>query len=193
MSKKVIHLINGDIHIHPDFFEDNLYKQIIKKASSIKTKPTSQPQRKTYGNRMQAMPCHEALFNFKKDVIISKFEDLLGVKIINYECLYRKIKTAELKKSQCNARYGFIHKDTETFVEESRISQYRLAGVMHFDQSYEGGTAFFEHYWDKVPDIYIGAYPNRLLLYNSNRWHCPSFDFSYKERDSLAFFLTVKI
>ena len=49
---------------------------------SIKTKPTYQPQRKTYGNRMQAMPCHEALFNFKKDVIISKFEDLLGVKII---------------------------------------------------------------------------------------------------------------
>ena len=64
---------------------------------------------------------------------------------------------------------------------------------MHFDQSYEGGTAFFEHYWDKIPDIYIGAYPNRLLLYSSNRWHCPSFDFSYKERDSLAFFLTVKI
>ena len=81
MSKKVIHLINGDIHIHPEFFEDNLYKQIVKKASSTKTKPTYQPQRKTYGNRMQAMPCHEALFNFKKTLSLVSLKTFWVLKL----------------------------------------------------------------------------------------------------------------
>ena len=193
-KKKVIQLLEGNIHIEPDFFTDDLYKKVIKKTSLLKTKPTYQPKKKTYGNRMQAMPCYEAEFNFNRNIIIDKLEKLLDVRVINYLCIYRKIKTEELKKSQCNLKYGFTHKDTELgeYLNNVVSSEYDLAAVMHFDQSYEGGTAFFENYWDNKPDIYISAYPNRLIIYNSNRWHAPAFDYSFKERNSLAFFLKVK-
>ncbi len=194
-TKKVIHVLNGNIQIEPNFFDDDLYKKIVKKTSSLKTKATYQPQKKTYGNRMQAMPCHEAKFNFHRDLIIDKMEKLLDVKVMDYKCYYRKIKTEELKKSQCNSRYGFTHKDTllDEYLYNATSSEYNLAGVLHFEQSYEGGTAFFENYWDHTPDIYISAYPNRLIIYNSNRWHAPAFDYSFKERNSLVFFVKVKI
>ena len=193
-KKKVIQLLEGNIHISPNFFDDDLYKKVLKKISLLKTKPTYQPLKKTYGNRMQAMPCYEAEFNFNKEFVIDKIEKLLDVKIINYKCTYRKIKTEELKKSQCNLKYGFTHKDTDLheYFNDEVSSEYNLAAVIHFEQSYEGGTAFFENYWDNKPDIYISAYPNRLVIYNSNRWHAPAFDYSFEERNSLAIFCKVK-
>lgn len=179
-------ILNGNIHIETNFFDDTTYNSILKKIPTIKTKSTFQPSGKFYGNRMQAMPCYESVFTFQSKFIINKIQKLLKIKIDNYECKYRKIKTDELKQSQCLDRYGFIH------VDGGKPETIYLAAIMHLDQSYDGGTAFFEYPWDKKPDIYISAYPNRLIIYNANRFHAPSFDFSYKERHSLAFFFNAQ-
>ena len=178
-------IFKGDIHIVPRFFDDKTYISIINKIKKLKLKSSFQPHGARYGNRMQGMPCYESDFYFKKKFIIDKIENILGIKINYYHCLYRKIKTKELKQSQCTGQYGFTHTDGEK-------GQIDLAAIMHFDQSYDGGTAFFENSWDKKPDIYVSAYPNRLVLYNANRFHAPAFDHSYLERHSLAFFFKVK-
>ena len=179
-------ILNGNIHIETNFFDDTTYNSILKKIPTIKTKRTFQPSGKFYGNRMQAMPCYESVFTFQSKFIINKIQKLLKIKIDNYECKYRKIKTDELKQSQCLDRYGFIH------VDGGKPETIYLAAIMHLDQSYDGGTAFFEYPWDKKPDIYISAYPNRLIIYNANRFHAPSFDYSYNERHSLAFFFEAR-
>ena len=49
-----------------------------------------------------------------------------------------------------------------------------------------------EHKSYEKPDIYVSAYPNRLVIYNGNRLHAPAFDYSFKERHSLAFFFNTQ-
>ena len=66
-----------------------------------------------------------------------------------------------------------------------------LAGVFYFEQSYLGGTAFFENHFDPIPDITIGAYTNRLILYNGNRWHAPCADYTFEERYIIAFMVDI--
>ena len=73
--------------------------------------------------------------------------------------------------------------DKKTFLMSQEFKK------VNFDQSFDGGTAFFENRWEQVPDITIGAYPNRLILYYGGRWHAPAFDHTYKERKTLSFFL----
>ena len=182
---KLNSILKGSIHIEPNFFDKDTYKSILKKITTIKTHSSFQPSTTRYGNRMQAMPCYESVFTFQKKFIVYKIEKILQIKINKYHCLYRKIKTEELKKSQCAGRYGFTHIDGERGMID-------IAAIMHLDQSYDGGTAFFEYSWDKKPDIYISAYPNRLVIYNANRLHAPAFDHSYAERHSLAFFFKVQ-
>lgn len=189
MKSNLNQILDGSIHIETNFFDNiDLYKSIIKEMLQTNTKETYQPWSANYGNRMQGMPCYESLFNFKKDYIINKIEKTLNLNVIDYNCIYRKIITEELKKSQCNGRYGFIHEDSKAI----KTNQSVLSAVMHFEQSFNGGTAFFENNYDKIPDIYVSAYPNRMILYNGKRWHAPAFDYSFKERNSLAFFLVVK-
>ena len=183
---KLNSLLKGDIHIETNFFDEEIYKSVLNKISSIKTVSTFQPFATKYGNRMQAMPCYESKFNFYQKFIINKIQEILEIKINKYHCTYRKIKTEEIKKSQCTGRYGFTHIDGG---EKNTIP---LAAIMHLDQSYDGGTAFFEYFWDKKPDIYVSAYPNRLVIYNGNRLHAPAFDHSFKERHSLAFFFNAQ-
>lgn len=182
---KLNSLLKGDIHIETNFFDEEIYKSVLDKISSIKTVSTFQPSTWTYGNRMQAMPCYESKFNFYQKFIVNKIQKILEIKINKYHCTYRKIKTEELKQSQCTGPYGFTHTD-------GKIGRIDLAAIMHFDQSYDGGTAFFEYPWDKKPDIYVSAYPNRLVIYNGNRLHAPAFDYSFKERHSLAFFFNTQ-
>ena len=186
-------LYKGDIHIHPNFLSDDIYKDVLKKLNKLKWNETYQPNggvltknnSSSYGNRYQACPTYEYLFKYHQNYIQEKFEKLLGEKIIEYKCIARKIITEELKKSQCKGRYGFIHRD----IEDKYLNAPVFAAVMYFDQSFDGGTAFFENRWEQVPDITIGAYPNRLILYYGGRWHAPAFDHTYKERKTLSFFL----
>jgi len=186
---KVEHLLQGGIHIETNFFPIKIYTQIKKKINTIKMNSTYQPAQIIYGNRLQAMPCYEKAFNFQKKNISDKIEKLLNVKIWEYNCIARKIKTEELKNSKCKGKFGFIHQDNTPSGLKDDI---HLAAVLHFDQSFDGGTAFFENFWDKTPDIYISAYPNRLVLYNACRWHAAVFDYTFKERTSLVLFFKVK-
>ena len=185
-ESKLNSLLNGNIHIETNFFHNSTYESILKKISTVKTKKTYQPSNIKYGNRMQAMPCYESVFNFQNKFIINKIQKLLNIEIQNYRCTYRKIIIEELKKSQCLDKYGFTHTDGGG----EKIPY--LAAIMHLDQSYDGGTVFFQYPWDKKPDIYISAIPNRLIIYNANRFHAPSFDYSYNERHSLAFFFEAR-
>ena len=94
---------------------------------------------------------------------------------------------SELQQSpQSFDKYGFVHKDCPD-------GEPALAGMMYFDQSFDGGTAFFANQMDKIPDIYISAYPNRLVLYHGNRFHAPAIDYTFKERLTLTFFCTFAI
>ena len=87
--------------------------------------------------------------------------------------------TEELLKSKTNTPYGIIHQDSD---------ENQFAAVMPFYQSNSGGTAFFEYVFDKYPDIQIGAYPNRLIIYGAKRHHAACNDFSFKETYKLNFF-----
>ena len=188
-NPKIDNLLQGGIHIEENFFPLNTYDEMVEEMGTTKMDSTYQPLGINYGNRMQAMPCYEnAPFQFKQDFIANKIEKILNAKLANYRCLFRKIKTKELKKSHCNGKYGFIHRDKDNQGLENIKD---LAAIMHFDQSFYGGTAFFRNIWEKVPDIYVSAFPNRLVIYDACRWHAPAFDYSFEERTSLAFFLKV--
>ena len=45
--------------------------------------------------------------------------------------------------------------------------------------------------FDKYPDIQIGAYPNRLIIYNATRFHAACNDFSFKETYKLNIFFNL--
>ena len=63
--------------------------------------------------------------------------------------------------------------------------------MMYFDQAYDGGTAFFNNQMERVPDIYISAVPNRLVLYHGGRSVSPALDYTFKERLTLSFFFKI--
>ena len=60
-----------------------------------------------------------------------------------------------------------------------------------FEQSYVGGTAFFENQWDKVPDVTYGSWPNRLVLYNGQRNHAACHDYTFEKRYSIILFFNL--
>ena len=59
------------------------------------------------------------------------------------------------------------------------------------EQSYTGGTAFYENQWDKAPDIIYGSWPNRLVLYNGKRNHAACHDLTYEKRYMLILFFNL--
>ena len=90
--------------------------------------------------------------------------------------------TEELLKSKTNTPYGLVHHDSDN----------QFAAVLPFYQSNSGGTAFFEYQSDKYPDIQIGAYPNRLIIYDAGRFHAACNDFTFKETYKLNIFFNQK-
>mgnify|MGYP003659575135 FL=1 len=166
------HILKGSIHIERNFVESKLYIKMSKEISKLKYKAMYQPHSGYYGNRFQAYPVNECdPWNKYKELFVNKIENLLGCKIKNVKIRMRKMITEELLKSKTNTPYGLIHQDPEN----------QFGAVMPFYQSNSGGTAFFEYEFDKYPDIQIGAFPNRLIIYNAKRHHAPCNDFTFKE------------
>ena len=173
------HILNGSIHIQRNFLEPKLYNKMLKEIPKLKYKAGYQPDSEYFGNRFQAYPTNELdYWNKYKDIVVKKIENLLGCKIKNVNLKLRKVITEELLKSKTNTPYGIVHQDDEN----------QFAAVMPFYQSNSGGTAFFEYISDKYPDIQIGAYPNRLIIYNAQRNHSPCNDFTFKETYKLNIF-----
>jgi len=173
------HILNGSIHIERNFLEHKLYTKMSKEISKLKYKACYQPGTVYFGNRFQAYPTNELdHWNKYKDIVVKKIENLLGCKIKNVNLKFRKMITEELLKSKTNTPYGLIHNDPGN----------QFAAILPFYQSNSGGTAFFEYKFDKYPDIQIGAYPNRLIIYGAKRNHAACNDFSFKETYKLNIF-----
>jgi len=176
----MINLIKqGSIITKPQFLTNEQYNHTLNIFNNNKFYGSYQPSEVYYGNRLQAYPCYQ--YNLSKDEN-QLFEQLISEMLetkIQLHTIARKIITQELLQSKCNTQYGYVHIDKD----------FDLAGVLSFDQTVSGGTVFFENQWDKYPDISIGSYPNRLILYNAKRPHAPSQDFSFAERKILAFMI----
>ena len=106
-----------------------------------------------------------------------RHQECLEEEITDFKCVVRKAITDEVKRSALNTKYGMVHRDTWSF-----------GSILHFVQSYDGGTAFFEDVVDRTPDIEVSAYPNRLVMYNGRRWHSSCTDFTFDERYVLVSF-----
>ena len=178
------YLLSGGICIKPNFFSVKDFNKIKTDMDNIKYNQTYQPDT-YYGNRLQAFPCYEANYDQLKDTIINKLEGVLKADISSLKVIARKTLMSEVKKSKAHGKYGFVHRDIDDKQEQL------IAGMLYFDQSFDGGTAFFENHWDKTPDIYVSAYPDRLILYHGHRWHAPAFDYTFEERKTLSFFATI--
>jgi hypothetical protein len=178
------YLMSGGVFVKPNFFDVDDFNDMKNDLDKLSYDKTYQPDT-YYGNRLQAFPCYESDYNEHKQLIINSLQGVLKKDIIDLKILARKTLMSEVKQSKADGKYGFIHRD----IDDNKIPM--IAGMMYFDQSFDGGTAFFENHWDKVPDIYISAYPNRLVLYNANRWHAPAFDYTFEERKTLSFFATI--
>ena len=64
-------------------------------------------------------------------------------------------------------------------------------GLIPFEQSWSGGTAFFEHEYEKVPEIVYGSHPNRLILFDGRRNHAACHDFRTEKRYYLNCFMDI--
>jgi len=183
---KITNLIQqGSLLTVPNFLAD--YIDLENKIKGYEYEATHQPKSIQYGNRFQAAPCWETQ-NLKiidrpmHNSIKKQIEELIEEPIVDFHCRIRCIKSSELKKSPQykDNNIGMIHADEDN-----------IAGVLPFDQSFTGGTAFFSHSWDKVPDITHGAWPNRLILYNGKRNHAACQDFTFENRYMLILFFNL--
>ena len=183
------YLLDGGISIHPMFFSKEKFYSIKSDLDRLKWHKVHQPSGASYGNRMQAFPCYENQYDKENDYITNKIEGILQTKIIDFRTVARKIILSEIKQSPQNfGKYGLVHRDYPAGEKEEPI----IAGMMYFDQAYDGGTAFFNNQMERVPDIYISAVPNRLVLYHGGRYHSPCLDYTFKERLTLSFFFKIE-
>lgn len=162
-------LINGSIHIERNFLPKNTYEQMFDDIQKLKYDACHQPHSQYFGNRFQGYPVYEAVFDKYNPIILSKIENLVECKITYTHTKVRKVLASEVSKSKYDVPYGPVHIDHQT----------NFAAILPFYHSVSGGTAFFEYDSDKYPDISIGAYPNRLIIFNSKRFHAPCTDLTY--------------
>ena len=173
----------GSIIVRPGFLSTQQFKELEKKILDYEYTPTHQPPM-GYGNRFQAYPCYESgdLWHIDRktfEVFKEKIQKLLEDTIVGLQCMARRTVIEEVKQSAAKEKYGIVHRDTDV----------EFAFVFQFAQSFNAGTAFFENFNDKLPDIEISAYRNRLILYNAQRWHAPCTDFTFKERYIISGFI----
>jgi len=182
LSQMHKYLMNGSFYLQPDWLDYKLFTEIKAQLPKFKYKALYQPHGTYYGNRFQAYPCYEIFLTKYNSIFIPKFEDILQKKIEkkSFRCIVRKAIIEEVKKSKVSTPFAIVHSDPS-----------EIAAVLYFDQTPDGGTVFFENRGDKYPDTSIGAYPNRLLMYNGKRWHAVATDFTFKERYVLAFFFNI--
>ncbi len=171
-------ILKGDIFIRPNFLPKNEFEDLFEKVKKLDYIEAYQPSDVYFGNRFQAYPCYEKNDEEITNYLYSKIQPLFKNQLLDFQCKVRKTLTDELKISKVNTDIGIVHTDENN----------KFASVLQFDQTVNGGTAFFENMWDKYPDITIGSYPNRILIYKGKRNHAPMFDYTYKERYIIASF-----
>ena len=172
-----------NIYIQHNFIKEN-FNSLLKKLQSHKLKATYQPNHIFYGNRFQAYPCYETdLNNELNEYFKKKIQKLFKSKLKNFKSIYRITLLEEFKKSACYGEYNFIHQDVD---DNTKIE--KIGGLLYLEQSVDSGTGFYYNKWDKKPDIKIGSFPNRLILYSGTIPHSALHDLNNDKRHILIFF-----
>ena len=183
------YVMGGGVLTSMNFFTPEKFESIKQDLKTLNWEPTHQPLKMEYGNRFQGMPCYQTVYDKENDYIIKGIEEILNNPIKDFNMIARKILISEIKAStQDFSKYGFVHRDYPNDSPQDPL----IAGMMYFDQSYAGGTAFFHNQMEKAPDQYVSAFPNRLVLYNGGRYHANCFDYTMEERVTFSFFFKLK-
>ena len=183
------YILRGGVTQHADFFTPEKFESVKQDLKTINWEPTHQPLKMKYGNRFQGMPCYQYEYKKENDYIINRLENIIQYNITDFNLIARKILISEIKAStQDFSKYGFVHRDYPADTPQEPL----IAGMMYFDQSYDGGTAFFHNQMEKAPDSYVSAFPNRLVLYHGGRYHANCFDYTMEERITFSFFFKLK-
>jgi len=183
------YILRGGVTQHADFFSPEKFESIKEDIKTFKWEATHQPLKMKYGNRFQGMPCYQYEYKKENDYIINRLESIIQYNITDFNLIARKILISEIKAStQDFSKYGFVHRDYPADTPQEPL----IAGMMYFDQSYDGGTAFFHNQMEKAPDSYVSAFPNRLVLYHGGRYHANCFDYTMEERITFSFFFKLK-
>ena len=183
------YILRGGVTQHADFFSPEKFESVKQDLKTINWEPTHQPLKMKYGNRFQGMPCYQYEYTKENDYIINRIQNILQYNITDFNVIARKILISEIKAStQDFSKYGFVHRDYPADTPQEPL----IAGMMYFDQSYDGGTAFFHNQMEKAPDSYVSAFPNRLVLYHGGRFHANCFDYTMEERITFSFFFKLK-
>ena len=183
------YILRGGVTQHADFFSPEKFESIKEDIKTFKWEETHQPLKMKYGNRFQGMPCYQYEYKKENDYIINRLESIIQYNITDFNLIARKILISEIKAStQDFSKYGFVHRDYPADTPQEPL----IAGMMYFDQSYDGGTAFFHNQMEKAPDSYVSAFPNRLVLYHGGRYHANCFDYTMEEKITFSFFFKLK-
>lgn len=180
---KVIDMIKeGGVYINHSFLPSDVFESLQEKVETYEYDAIYQPYGVYYGNRLQAFPCYETkhIHEFDKEtstMLEQHVQNVIGQPLINFHAFARYSITEEVLKSKKNTRYHHPHVDNTD-----------AAGVLYFDQTSTGGTAFFRTQWENEPDMEVGAVPNRMVCYSGRMLHSPSNDFSFDKRTTISFF-----
>ena len=185
---KIIDVLKrGSIITCVNFLEKEVWQELHFKKNIFKYEASYQPKSAFHQNRLDAMPVWETnnLDQIEPELnnkIRNHFENLLDIKFVKFHCFMRLTLMSELKKSTQfkDSKYGFVHTDTAD-----------IGGLIPFEQSWLGGTAFFEHGYEKVPEIVYGAHPNRLILFDGGRNHAACHDYRIEKRYYLNCFMGI--
>ena len=179
MDFNELNIINDDgIFIKNNFFNKEIFEKLETSFNNKDFDEIHQPLQIKYENKYQAYPCYQKNAEMEISNFIGNYFSLNLKNTFKLKTILRKTYSNELLKSVYNKKYGIIHKDN-----------CYLAGVVYFDKTFNGGTAFYNEQTDKLSDIEVGAYPNRMILYKGNRLHSSCHDFSFKVRKILCFFI----
>jgi len=180
-----------NLKIIDNFYSPEDFGYMMTSAMLSPYMATWQPCIQTLPNRTNSYACYETKNFVDSDnalkLFIDTFEKKTGFIIKEYNTLFRKIYSKELKNV---FKYGIIpHQDD---------GKYDIAGVIHYNSSgLDDGTGLYssnkpEIYYQIEPDVLIGAKPNRCVFYDSQIWHRPLQDENNVMRIIQPFFLKTK-
>ena len=186
MTQIVDMIKSGGIYIDHCFLQPDQFADLKEKVEEYEYDALYQPYGVYYGNRLQAFPCYETkhIHEFDKDtsdLLESTVQKIVGTPLLNFHAIARYSLTEEVLKSKKNTRYHPPHTDATD-----------CAGVIYFDQTSTGGTAFYRTQFENQPDIEVGACPNRMICYSGQMLHSPSNDFTFDKRTTIAFFFDLE-
>lgn len=176
------------LQVFDNFYNELEFNKIINESFSVEYNKTYQPYEEKFESRFDAYPCYENKINEKTDtynIFLKNFNEKINLPILQLNLIYRKVLTSELKQSPFNNRsIGLIHQDKDT----------DIAGLIYLNNdSIRSGTSIHNSPNHLVPNIIIGAKPNRFVCYTASYFHSANNNFLNEERYAQIFFIKLKL